>query len=61
MPIVTVKMLEGRTGEQKKAIVEKVTDAMCEATGRPKEAVTIIIEEMRKDHFAVGGKRVSDE
>ena len=28
MPIVTVKMIEGRTDEQKKALVEKVTAAI---------------------------------
>ena len=33
MPIITVQMLEGRTDEQKKALVEKVTDAVVETTG----------------------------
>ena len=60
MPIVTVKMIEGRTDEQKKALVEKVTDAVVETTGASKEAVSIIIEEMSKNHYAVAGKRYSD-
>ena len=33
MPYVTVKMLEGRTEEQKKALVEKVTAAVSETAG----------------------------
>ena len=37
MPYVTVKMLEGRTEEQKKALVEKVTDAVVETTGAQKK------------------------
>ncbi|MBE3569204.1 MAG: 4-oxalocrotonate tautomerase [Bacillales bacterium] len=61
MPYVTVKMLEGRTDEQKKALVEKVTEAVAETTGAPKEKVTVFIEEMSKNHYAVAGKRLSDE
>ncbi|MEH7821173.1 2-hydroxymuconate tautomerase [Bacillus altitudinis] len=60
MPIITVQMLEGRTDEQKKALVEKVTDAVIETTGAEAEKVSIIIEEMKKEHFAVAGKRMSD-
>ncbi|MED3881356.1 2-hydroxymuconate tautomerase [Priestia megaterium] len=61
MPVVTVKMLEGRTDEQKRALVEKVTDAVVETTGAAPEKVSIIIEEMAKNHYAVAGKRMSDQ
>ncbi|MBD8004417.1 4-oxalocrotonate tautomerase [Bacillus sp. Sa1BUA2] len=61
MPIITVKMFEGRTDDQKKALVEKVTDAVVETTGASKEAVTIVIEEMTKNNYAVAGKRASDD
>ncbi|MGX6445475.1 2-hydroxymuconate tautomerase [Neobacillus sp. K501] len=61
MPYVTVKMLEGRNEEQKKALVEKVTDAVVETTGAPKEAVVVFIEEMSKNHYAVAGTRLSDK
>ncbi len=61
MPYVTVKMLEGRTEEQKRALVEKVTAAVVETTGAPKEAVTIFIEEMSGNHYATAGKRFSDQ
>lgn len=61
MPYVTVKMLPGRTDEQKKALVEKVTDAVSETTGAPKENVVVFIEEMPKNHYAVGGVRLSDK
>ncbi|MEC4585992.1 2-hydroxymuconate tautomerase [Bacillus safensis] len=60
MPIVTVQMLEGRTDEQKRALVEKVTDAVVETTGAEAEKVSVIIEEMKKEHYAVAGKRMSD-
>ena len=61
MPYVTVQMLPGRSDEQKKALVEKVTDAVSETTGAPKEKVVIFIEELNKSHYAVAGKRLSDE
>ena len=61
MPYVTVKMLEGRTEEQKKAMVEKVTAAVSETSGAPKEKIVVFIEEMPKNHYAIGGKRLSDE
>lgn len=61
MPFVTVKMIEGRSEEQKKALVEKVTAAVSETTGAPEEKVVVFIEEMSKNHYAVGGKRMSDQ
>jgi 4-oxalocrotonate tautomerase len=60
MPYVTVKMLEGRNDDQKKALVEKVTDAVVETTGATKDKVVVFIEEMPKNHYAVAGKRLSD-
>ncbi|WP_071461429.1 2-hydroxymuconate tautomerase [Bacillus massilinigeriensis] len=61
MPYVTVKMLEGRNEDQKKALVEKVTNAVSETTGAPKEAIVVFIEEMTKNHYGVAGKRLSDQ
>lgn len=61
MPVVTIKMIEGRTDDQKRNLVEKVTSAISETVNAPKENVTIIIEEMKKEHYAVGGVRKSDQ
>lgn len=60
MPIITIQLLEGRTDDQKKALVEKVTKAVEETTGAPKEHITIILEEMSRKHYAVAGVRASD-
>lgn len=54
-------MLEGRTEEQKKALVEKVTEAVSETTGAPSDKIVVFIEEMTKNHYAVDGKRLSDQ
>ncbi|KKB74216.1 MULTISPECIES: 2-hydroxymuconate tautomerase [Bacillus] len=61
MPYVTVQMLEGRTDEQKRNLVEKVTEAVSETTGAPKERVAVIIEELKKENYGVAGKRMSDQ
>lgn len=60
MPLVTVKMLEGRTLEQKRAMVEKVTQAIVETTGASPESVTIDIQNIAKDDLAVAGKLFSE-
>jgi len=61
MPYVTVKMLEGRTDDQKRALVEKVTAAVSETTGAPVENVVVFIEDMQKNHYGVAGKLFSDK
>ncbi|HZW83700.1 MAG TPA: 4-oxalocrotonate tautomerase [Candidatus Deferrimicrobium sp.] len=60
MPIVQVEILEGRTVEQKRAMVKKVTEALCETLICPPENVTIVIREMSKEHLAKGGKLAID-
>ena len=61
MPVVTVKMFRGRTKEQKKDLVEKITRAVCEAVNVKPEDVIVIIEEMEKEHYAVGGRTFDEE
>ncbi|MDI6638919.1 MAG: 2-hydroxymuconate tautomerase, partial [Bacillota bacterium] len=40
MPIVQIELIEGRTVEQKRALVEKVTKAVVESVGCPESAVS---------------------
>lgn len=54
-------MFEGRTDEQKRALCEKVTEAVVETTGAPAESVVVFIEEMTGDNYAVAGKRFADK
>ena len=61
MPYVTVKMFEGRTDDQKRALCEKVTEAVVETTGAPAQNVVVFIEEMSKNDYAVAGKRPVDD
>jgi 4-oxalocrotonate tautomerase len=55
MPIIDILLLEGRSNEQKQKLVTKVTEAAMEALGAPQDSVRIILREVPKHHFAVGG------
>lgn len=59
MPLVTVKMLEGRTDEQN-GIWLKSNRSRKRNDRRSRRKIIVMIEEMRKDHYAVAGKRISD-
>lgn len=61
MPYVTVKMIEGRTAEQKRALVEEVTAAVAKTVDAPKENITVFIEEMAKENYGVAGVLFSDK
>lgn len=61
MPIVVVNIKEGRTLDQKRNMVTKVTEALCETMEVPKTSVRIIINEMANDNFAVAGTLVCDD
>lgn len=58
MPIINIQMLEGRTPEQKENLITEVTEAVVRTTGARKEAVTIIISDMKKEDYGHGGKTI---
>ena len=60
MPIITVEMKEGRTVEQKRQLVEGITSA-CVKIGAPAEKVRIILRDIPRQNFAVGGKLIWEE
>jgi len=61
MPIVQIDLLEGRTLDQKRLLVEKVTQAIIESTGAPAENISIILRDMAKENYAKAGKLASDK
>lgn len=57
MPFIHIEMLEGRSFEQKKALVEEVTEVVSKHTGAPKENIHIILTDLKKgDQLAQGGQ-----
>ncbi|MGL5295345.1 MAG: 2-hydroxymuconate tautomerase [Culicoidibacterales bacterium] len=61
MPIVTIKLLAGRSDEQKRELVDSVTTAVSASANAPKERIHVIIEEMQPENYGVAGIRKSDE
>jgi 4-oxalocrotonate tautomerase len=59
MPVVIVNMYAGRDKDAKRRIVEGITKVF-EAENVPREAVTIILNEIPKDNWGDAGKLASD-
>lgn len=55
MPIATIQMMEGRTDEQKEKMIAEVTDAIARSLSAPAENVRVLIDELPKKHFGIGG------
>lgn len=61
MPIIHVEMIEGRTIEQKRALVEKITEVVCECAKTTSDRVTVIINDIPKTNHGNNGKLKIDE
>jgi 4-oxalocrotonate tautomerase len=56
MPLIRVAMFPGRTAEQKQALVEEMTEAFLRTCGGSREGVWVIIDEVPREHWAIGGE-----
>ncbi len=61
MPIIRVEMFAGRTREQKRKLVEALTDAMVDATGAKREACWVVITDVEKEDWGFGGQLGCDK
>lgn len=61
MPIIHVHMFEGRTIEQKRRLVEKMTDAVVTSLDVKPEDVKIILQDMPRHNVATAGVLASDK
>jgi 4-oxalocrotonate tautomerase len=55
MPFAQIYMLEGRTEEQKRAVIEKVTQALVDAIDAPQQNVRVWIHELPKENWGIAG------
>lgn len=60
MPVVTINMVEGRTLDQKRALVKKITEAVCESVNVTPERVHIVITDMKREDYADAGVLLVD-
>lgn len=61
MPIVKVEMLEGRSVAQKRELVETFTKEMARICGCKPEGIYIVIDEVKKENWSMGGQLYSDK
>jgi 4-oxalocrotonate tautomerase len=61
MPVVTIHMEKGRSIEMKRALADGVSKAVTAALDVPPEWVTIIIDEIERENWAVGGQLQLDK
>ena len=62
MPLVNVHMAAGRSAEEKKAMMEAITDAMVDTIGSPRESIRVWITEMVPNtDFMAGGELLADK
>lgn len=59
MPMIRVQMFPGRTESQKEELVKEMTDAIVRTCDAKQDEVWIIIEEVEREHWALGGTMYS--
>lgn len=60
MPIVNIQILQGRPEEKVKEVIQNVTEVVSSTLGVPKETVRVLVSEVPKTHWGIGGTPVSD-
>jgi len=61
MPLVEIHMLEGRTDEQKKVLLDGVTEAVRSSLGVPLTSIRVWIREFAPEDFMVAGELYADK
>lgn len=61
MPIIRVELLEGRSVETKRELVEVLTRETARIAGCTQAAIFVVIEEVSKDNWGIGGQLFSDK
>jgi 4-oxalocrotonate tautomerase len=55
MPVLHIYLFEGRTEEKKAELMMALTETVPKTLGSPPGNVRIIIQEMKKENYGVGG------
>ncbi|MCK8518819.1 2-hydroxymuconate tautomerase [Methanoculleus sp. 7T] len=60
MPVVTIRMAEGRTLEQKRKLAGEITAAIVGTLGVDPERVMVFFEELESENIARAGRLLSE-
>jgi len=61
MPIIRVEMFPGRTLDQKRDLVRELTDGFVRACGGAGDRLHVVITEVEREDWGVGGELMSDK
>lgn len=61
MPVIRVDLFEGRDKAKKAELVKALTDDMVRITGCSEASVNVIINNVSKDDWGLGGELASDK
>lgn len=62
MPFVNVKIVKGQvSSEQKKQLIEGLTDLIVEIMGRERRLTVIAVDELEPSNWAIGGKALEEK
>ena len=56
MPLIIIEVDEGKTVDQKRQLVQDITDVVCKDFAVPPRAVSVVIHEGKKENRATAGK-----
>lgn len=60
MPLVEVTLVEGRSPEQLRTLISRLTTAVVDSVGGPKENVRVVLREVPATHWAAGDVTVKE-
>ena len=60
MPLAEVTLVEGRTSEQLRTLISRLTAAVVDSVGAPKENVRVVLREIPATHWAAGDVTVAE-
>ena len=60
MPVITIRLLEGRSVEQKRELVKIISEAVSRIAKTPLEGVHVIFENVSRTDWGLGGELFAD-
>jgi 4-oxalocrotonate tautomerase len=56
MPIARISIMDGRTDEQKAALIAAVTEAIHQSIAAPVENIRVLLDEVPRTQWGIAGK-----
>ncbi|QQE77719.1 2-hydroxymuconate tautomerase [Alicyclobacillus sp. SO9] len=60
MPLIQINIIEGRSKEKKEQLIAEVTDAVHRSLDAPTESIRVLLYELPREHWAVGGVSMAE-